>query len=93
MIQCNLDKCKQMYIGESEKMLSQRIQQHIGYVKSKTLSQATGFHFNLPNHSVANMSVTILEKSKKSDTYYRKEREHYLIRKFDTFYKGINRMP
>ena len=35
----------------------------------------------------------ILEKMKTSDDEYRKERERYLINKFNTFYNGINRMP
>ena len=93
MIQCNIDKCKQIYIGETGKILSQRIQQHIGYVKNRIFSQATGSHFNLPGHSTSNISVTILEKCKKLESNYRKEREHHLIRKFESFYKGINRMP
>jgi hypothetical protein len=37
--------------------------------------------------------ITILEKMKTSDESYRKERERYLINKFNTYYKGINRMP
>lgn len=62
-------------------------------MKSKITSKGTGHYFNLPCHSLANMSVTISEKVTKSDTNYRKEREHYLIRIFDTFYIGLNRTP
>ena len=32
-------------------------------------------------------------KRKKSDIIYRKEREQFFIRKFNTFYKGLNKMP
>ena len=49
------------------------------------MTQPTGHHFNLPGHSLADFKVLIIEKVKKKDTLYRQEREHYLIKKFDTF--------
>ena len=93
MIQCNIDKCKQQYIGQSERKLKERISEHIGYINNRLLTKATGYHFNLPGHSVSNMEVTILERVKKAEASYRREREKYLIRKFNTFYKGMNRSP
>ena len=56
-------------------------------------TKATGIHFNQRGHSVSDVRITILEKMKTSDESYRKERERYLINKFNTYYKGINRMP
>ena len=94
MIRCTKEWCKEnIYIGESERSLKDRIQEHIQYIKSNNKSQATGFHFNLPGHSVHDMVVTGLEKQKKNDSEYRKERESYLIRKFNSYYMGMNRMP
>ena len=61
MIQCNLDRCQKRYLGETERKLTNRIQNHIGYVKSKITSKATGHNFNLQGHSLANMNVTIIE--------------------------------
>ena len=58
--------------------------------KMKKKKTATGDHYNSPDHSVSDLSVTILEKVKKNCQSYRKERERYLI-KFNTYYKGINR--
>ena len=87
------DNCQQKYIGESERKLKERICEHIGYIKTKNISQATGHHFNLPGHSLNDMKVIGLEIAKKSDPEYRKERVSYLIRKFNTYYQGINRMP
>ena len=52
---------------------------------------ATGAHFNLPGHSVANLTVTILEKVKKKCDLYRKQRESYFIQKLNTFHEGLNR--
>ena len=55
------------------------------------MEQATGEQFNLPGHSISNMKVTIVERVKKNDDQYRKEREKYFINKCNTFYRGINR--
>ena len=54
-------------------------------------SKATGEHINLPGHSLSDFTVTILEQPKENNILYREEREHYLIRKFNTFYNGLNR--
>ena len=51
----------------------------------------TGAHFNLPGHSVSDLSATVLERVKINDISYRKEREKYLINHFNTYYQGINR--
>ena len=56
-------------------------------------TKANGIHFNQCGHSVSDVRITILEKMKTSDESYRKERELYLINKFNTYYRGINRMP
>ena len=93
MIECNKDNCRQRYIGESDRPMKQRFAEHKGYVRNNILSQATGAHFNTPGHSLHNMTVTIIEKVKKSDEQYRKEREKYHIRKFNTYYDGLNRQP
>ena len=93
MIECNLPRCKQRYIGKSKRSLRDRISEHIGYVMLKKLDKSTGAHFNLPGHSLANLTATILEKVRSNDIYYRKEREAYRIRKFNTFYNGLNLRP
>ena len=48
MIECNIDKCKQRYIGESERTLKDRISEHIGYIRTKKIDKTTGQHFNSP---------------------------------------------
>ena len=37
------------------------------------------------------LSVTVLEQVRKMDDAYKKEREEYFIRKFDTLNRGINK--
>ena len=93
LIECNKDNCNEKYIGETERELKQRLGDHKGYINSFNLKQPTGKHFNQKGHSLSNMKITVLEKVKKKDTQYRKEREKFLIRKFNTFYKGMNNMP
>ena len=39
------------------------------------------------------MKFTVLEQSMISDLAYRKEREKYLIKEFNSFYKGLNIAP
>ena len=39
--------------------------EHRGYINNQDETQATGKHFNLPGHSLADLSITGLEKAKK----------------------------
>ena len=41
------------YIGESERKLTDRISEHIGYIRTKKQNLATGHQSNLPGHSLA----------------------------------------
>ena len=84
-------KCKEQYIGETEKTLAIRFGQHRGYVRNKELQKATGAHFNQAGHQMADMKITILEKVKSTDPQLRKIRESHYIQKFYTRYKGINK--
>ena len=68
MLICTKEKCKQnekyqqLYIGETERTLKDRICEHIGYINTKNKSQPAGQHFNKAGHSKADMKVAILEK-------------------------------
>ena len=70
---------------------SARLADHRGYITNQVLSRATGAHWNLPGHSLADLKVTILEQTKNNCEDYRKEREKFFIRKFDTFNNGLTR--
>ena len=89
LIHC--EKCGKNYIGESGRLLKNRLSDHKGYITNHVLNVSTGDHFNLPGHSLANVQITILEQVKKNDTMYRKEREKYFINKFNTIEEGLNR--
>ena len=53
--------------------------------------KATGDHFNLPGHRLADMEVTIIERIFNEDPQFRKQREQIWIETFNTKYKGLNR--
>ena len=88
---CLKDNCREVYIEESKRILKYLWADHHGYITNGVISQATGAHFKLPGHSLADFSATIIEQTKKNNSEYRKEREHYYIRKCNTFYRGINK--
>ena len=71
-IMCKKENCQQIYIGETKRMLKYRLADHRGYVTDGVTSQATGAHFNLPGHSLADLTITILEQTKRKNSEYRK---------------------
>ena len=91
VIECDKQNCKQKYIGETKRTLWSRFADHRGYVQNKQMDKATGAHFNQPGHDLANMKISVLEQVKINSDLYRKEREEFFIRKFDTLNEGMNR--
>ena len=91
MIECSKEKCTEICVGETGQIFKYRLDEHRGYINTKDESQATGAHFNQPGHSLANLQATILELVNKHDEQYTKEREHFYIRKFNSFHEGMNK--
>ena len=58
----------------------------------KKLNQATGAHFNLPGHTLADLRVVGIERvfPKKNDTI-RKIRETFWINKYESSTFGLNK--
>ena len=75
MVGCNKEKCNEVYIGESERRLKDRISDHIGYIKNRKIETPTGEHFSQKGHSLSDLQVIILENITSQDPLYRKERE------------------
>ena len=88
---CMKENCKEVYIGETKRMLHTRVAEHRGYVSKGETNQPTGAHFTKPGHSLADLRVTVIEHTRGRSSEYRKEREHYFIRRFDTYYNGMNK--
>ena len=59
---------------------------------SKMMNKATGEHFNQKGHSFSDMTVTVIEKIFNQNPQYRKQREKMWINRFNTKYKGLNKM-
>ena len=57
------------YIGEFSRTLQSRFSEHLGYVKSKNISKATGDHFTSRGHQQSDMEVTIVEKEERRCAY------------------------
>ena len=90
LIQCEKENSKKTNILEKPtNFLRERLNQHRGYVTRKA-QDATGRHFDLPGHKLSDMNISVLKKVKCNDPMYIKERERYHIRKFNTYYQGIN---
>ena len=68
------ENCVEVYIGETKIFLNFRLDNHCGYIANKHMMEATGEHFNLPGNSLADISVTAIEKVKENNQLYRKER-------------------
>ena len=64
----------------------------MGYVNTNNQSKTTGAHFNSKIHSASDMHIAILEKVFIQDIQFREQREKLYIQKFNTRYKGLNRM-
>ena len=92
LLNAEKNNCNMKYVGETKRIIKFRFAEHRGYVNNND-DTATGQHFNEPGHSLSDMTLTVLERVKSSDDMYRKEREKYFIRKFNTYYKGLNRQP
>ena len=84
-------KCRESYIGETKRMLKYCLADHYGYVRSQRLDTPIGAHFNSPGHTLGDLAITVIEKSKRNNHPYRRQREEYHINRFNTYYKGMNK--
>ena len=91
LLECQKESCKKRYIGTSGQKFKDRLADHRGYISNLVLSRATGAHWNQPDHSLEQLKVFILEQTKNNSEEYRREREKFFIRLFDTFKSGLNR--
>ena len=96
---CTKESCQQKnkfpkkYIAETERKLKDRLCEHIVWINTKKTDKATGHHFNMQGHTFSDMKVTVLKNIHKSHAEYRKKRDTCLIRKFNTFYRWLNKKP
>ena len=85
------EKCSQQYIGQTDRTLQERIQEHLGYIRNEKLNKATGEHFNLDGHFIHDMRISVIEKLHKTDRATREIRESMYIQSFHSELDGINK--
>ena len=73
---CTKENCRDVYIGETKRMLRSRVAEHRGYISRGETDKPTGAHFNQPGHSLADLRVSVIEHTRGRGSEYRKEREH-----------------
>ena len=94
---CIKDNCKLYpqceYVGMTSRKYQIRMSEHRDYVKSDNTCEPCGEHFNLPGHSVHHLQGMVLEQVKSKDPFVLRARESMLIKKMDTYHRGLNKEP
>ena len=89
IIECK--KCGDQYIGQTgRETIRKRFLEHLGYAR-RNENKSTEILFNLPGHSITDMTISVLEQVNQNNRLYREARESYLIEKFNLKYQGMNR--
>ena len=88
MISCK--KCNKQYVGQTGRMLKERMSEHLGYIAKNT--EATGKHFNKPGHSLGHFKIQIIEQVIPNSRSLRETREAHWIQSLVTKEPhGLNR--
>ena len=77
LIECR--KCNKQYVGETENALHIRLNDHRSDVKTKKMEKPVAAHFNLPGHSMEELTIMVIEKIWREDVQLRRRRESYWI--------------
>ena len=75
------------YVGMTRRALYKRFNEHRGYIKNKK-ETSVAEHFNLPGHSMEDLTIMIIDHDDHAKTL--KERERYWIEKLETKARGLN---
>ncbi|XP_053882120.1 uncharacterized protein LOC128836129 [Malaclemys terrapin pileata] len=80
-----------MYIGQTGQSLRKRINGHKSDVKNYNIQKPVGKHFSLPDHSITDLKVAILQQKNFKNRLQRKTAELELICKLDTIKLCLNK--
>ena len=78
------------YIGRTSRKVKRRIYEHTNYVNVKNFEEPSAQHFCKPGHKVHHLMAVGIEHVRNLDPFILKAREHWLIKKFDSFRNGLN---
>jgi hypothetical protein len=84
-------KCKQQYVGETGRSLRERVNDHRSAIKNKS-DTPIGIHFNMREHSRADLAITPIEIIE--NVFMRRNKEKALQKFLKTIHpEGINNLP
>ena len=69
-----------------------RIAEHRGTINNEKLDKSVGVHFNKSGHRLSDFSFSVLEKCYKQCPEYLRKREEHWIQRFQTKFKGLNKI-
>ena len=69
-----------------------RIAEHRGTINNEKLDKFVGVHFNKSGHKLSDFSFSVLEKCYKQCPNYLRKREEHWIQRFQTKFKGLNKI-
>jgi hypothetical protein len=82
LIHCDI--CNIQYVGETEQLLSSRLNGHRFDISHKDPDKPVAKHFNLPFHSIDNLKIKVIDLLHTNDAVLRKIRESKWITKLNT---------
>ena len=91
LIQCS--KCQKQYVGLSKNALHIRLNGHRHDIKNmKIQKNPVAKHFNKRGHSMADLTIMVIEKLRNNDIQFRRRRERFWIDKLECMApEGMNR--
>ena len=73
LIECR--RCAIQYVGETENALRVRLTGHRSDIKHRRIEKPVAKHFSLPDHSMEDLKLMVIEKIHREDSEYRKRKE------------------
>ena len=77
LIECK--KCAIQYFGETENALRVRLTGHRSDIKHRRIDRPVAKHYSLPDHSMEDSSIMVIEKIYREDTDHRRRKESHWI--------------
>ena len=87
LIECS--KCGIQYVGMTKNALQKRFTSHRSDIKNKKKTSSVAKHFNLPGHSMEDLTIMVIDQE--DDVKKLRKRERYWINELKTKAHGLNR--
>ena len=87
LIECK--NCGMQYVGMTTRALYERFNEHMSDIMNKRTRKTVAEHFNLPGHSMEDLTIMVIDQE--DDITTLREQERYWINKLGTKAHGLNR--